>query len=78
MCRSPMKLGSGSSGVTAVTARIVGSSSSKGPRMTDIAPVYFSTIILFQKSSNILIIVFQSILRKTTILLILVLLQYEY
>lgn len=78
VCRSPVKLGSGSSGVTAVTlARIVGSSSSKGPRTTDVAPVYFSSIILFQKSSNIFVIVFQSILRKTTILLILVL-QYEY
>lgn len=50
---------------------------SRGPRRTVIAPAYFSTVILFQKSSNIFIIVFRSILRKTTILLILVL-QYKY
>lgn len=45
MCRSPVKLGSGSSGVTAVTlARIEKLGGSKGPRTTDVAPVYFSSI----------------------------------
>ena len=78
MCADlPWSWGLGLQGLLQWLARRVGNSSSKGPRRTVIAPAYFSTVILFQKSSNIFIIVFRSILRKTTILLILVL-QCKY